>query len=135
MTVVEEALPEPQPLRRPRRVRRIGCGIALALWFTLLLTPCLCIVLAVQQEILVPLGSAPGQELRIWLINQARERGLGISTGQVTEGDDTALCVQTTTRFLLWAGQGDTNAYCECYIRENASEPWSSSSVEMNACG
>jgi hypothetical protein len=116
-----EPSPAPAP---PGRVRRIGCTTAVILWFLLLLTPCLCFYFSVQQEVTVPLGAAPGQSLRVWLVMEARTRGLGVSTGAVARESETELCVETTTSYLLWQGRPQNTVYCECYTREDSAQAW-----------
>lgn len=98
------------PLRRP------GCVAALILWFIALLTPCFLIMLAVRGEITITTGSAPDQQLRIWLIQEADERGIGISSAGVQQ-DGEAVCVQTNVNFVLWRGKAQPTQYCECYIQ------------------
>ncbi len=126
--------PESTPALRRRPIRRVGCGILLVIWFLVLLLPCGLIVLAVQQEIVIPTGGAPGQQTRFWLISEPTERGFGISTAAVTPTGDNAICVQTDVRFVLWAGQADPLSYCECYERANADEAWSLLSSSSVAC-
>jgi hypothetical protein len=86
----------------------------------LLLTPCLVIVLATRGEISISTGSAPDQELRIWLVMEARSRGLGVSNASLHE-QDSATCVQTDVQFWLWQGSEAPTSYCECYTREGES--------------
>ena len=106
-----ETNPNPQrsPLRRP------GCILGLILWFAALLTPCFLITLAVRGEISVTTGSAPEQRLRIWLIQEADQSGIGISNASVHEQGE-SLCVQTNVHFVLWRGEAQPTQYCECYI-------------------
>ncbi len=125
--------PELTPPRR-RLIRRIGCGVLLVIWFCVLLLPCGLIVLAVQQQIVIPTGNAPGQQTRIWLISEPTERGFGISTASAISTDDNTLCVRTDVRFLLWAGQADPLSYCECYARANAGDAWSLTGSSQGAC-
>lgn len=115
-------------------LRRLGCGIALVLWFALLLVPCLLIVMATQGEITISQGSLPGQQIRVWLIMEATERGFGISSTSTQQTDPNIACVQTNTRFVLWAGQADPLSYCDCYARADAESPWSSVSTTQGVC-
>lgn len=124
----------PVPVAPRSRKRRIGCIVLLILWFALLLAPCGLFYLAMQQEFTIPLGGAPGQELRVWLVMEPRTRGLGVSVGQVTSTTDNGLCVQTSTSYLLWAGRPDNSVYCECYVRETAGQPWSYQNNLAGAC-
>lgn len=123
---------ENQPsLRHP--LRRPGCVIALVLWFLILLTPCIMIMLATQGEISIPTGSAPEQRLRVWLVQEAAQSGIGISNVDVQWTTDEALCVQTSVRFLIWRGRAEEpSQYCECY--EKAESDWRISRVDEGAC-
>jgi hypothetical protein len=121
--------------RRPRSpLRRAGCTVLLILWFLLLLAPCFCIVLATQGEIVIPQGSAPGQAIRIWLIMEADQRGLGVASSSVMQEQENTLCVESNTRFLLWSGSAEPISSCECYERARADEQWSLLSVSNEAC-
>jgi hypothetical protein len=115
-------------------LRRLGCGLLLVLWFVLLLTPCGLFLIAMTGELTVPTGGLPEQELRIWLVMEADQRGLGISTGAPQDVTETAFCIQTDTRFALWAGRGQPASYCDCYTRADAASAWSLASVAQGAC-
>lgn len=116
------------------RRRRFGCTMVIILWFLLLLTPCLLFYFSVQQEMTIPLGAAPGQSVRIWLVMEPRARGLGISVGQVAHETPADLCVETATNYLLWQGQSENTLYCECYSRDDEAEPWTYLGSEAGAC-
>jgi hypothetical protein len=120
----------------PRRspLRRIGCTVALIVWFALLLVPYLLIIMATQGEITIAQGSLPGQQIRVWLIMEANERGLGVSSTSARQTDPNAACVQTDTRFLLWSGSAEPLSYCECYARADADSLWTSVSTEAGVC-
>jgi hypothetical protein len=108
--------------------------VAVIVWFALLLTPCAFFYFAVQGEASIRTGGAPGQELRVWLVMETRTRGLGVSNGVAVTQSETAVCVQTTTQYLLWQGRAENAAYCECYVRTDASQPWSYASGAQGAC-
>ena len=121
--------------QRPRRspLARLGCGVALVIWGLLLLTPCFFITLAVRGEISLDTGPAPEQRLRIWLIMEADERGLGISTtSSVPQADLT--CIQTDVRFVLWEGEAEPVSYCHCYEHPPDSDTWNLQAVTSNTC-
>ncbi|MBZ0303284.1 MAG: hypothetical protein K8J31_26310 [Anaerolineae bacterium] len=127
-----EAQPDPDtPAPRRHPLRRPGCILGLILWFLILLTPCFMIVLAVQGEIAVTTGSAPDQRLRVWLIQEAAQSGIGVSSASVQTQDD-LLCVQTDVRFVLWRGSAEPTQYCECYTGTDAN--WQTVRVEQSAC-
>ncbi len=128
----EPVLPvAPVPPRRSR-LRRVGCGVILAIWFLLLLTPCVLVYLATQGEITISTGSVPGQELRLWLMTEDRNRGVGISSAAVAGGNGTTdICLQTDVRYLLWAGRGENASYCECYTRTSPDVAWTSAAAAI----
>ncbi len=109
--------------------------MALVLWFLLLLSPCFLITLASQGEIVIPLGGAPNQSLRLWLVSEADQRGLVLSLPSISRSTDALMCVQTQTRFFLWAGRAEEDVYyCECYSRDSAAAEWALISADTGAC-
>lgn len=128
----DSAQPAPRPPKS--RARRAGCIIAVILWFLLLLTPCALFYFSVQQELTIPLGAAPGQSVRVWLVMEPRSRGLGISVGRVAGETPSELCVETSTNYLLWQGRPENTVYCECYARNDAAQPWAYLGSETGTC-
>lgn len=121
----------------PRRspLRRLGCTIAVIIWFIVLLTPCLCIVLASQGEIAVRLGDVPGQSFRLWLLNESRQRGIGISRPTVYASEEqNQVCLQTDVSFILWIGSAEAITYCECYTQLDDNAAWELLSNLQTAC-
>jgi hypothetical protein len=126
----------PAPVRRRRSpLRRLGCGIALVFWFLVLLLPCALFTMATQGQITISQGGLPGQEIRVWLIMEIEQRGLGVSSTSVHGSDPNALCLQTNVSYLLWAGRADPTTYCDCYARPDAQNAWELVSTQMDACG
>ncbi len=121
----------PTPKRRSL-LRRLGCGIGLLIWAILLLLPCIAILLISQGEIAVQLGSLPDQSLRVWLIQDAAERGIGIAYPSVHSGEDSTTCLQTDTNFMLWMGKGETSSYCECFVPDG--DNWKSVRTTQASC-
>lgn len=120
---------------KPRSTRRkIAITIALVIWFALLLLPCFFLTLAFNQEIVIPTGDLPGQYVRIWLVMEPFERGIGYSTASVQQSGGERACVTTSTGFLLWQGRGEPVSACECYERAAATADWSLVSVAPDAC-
>ena len=120
------------PIKPRRRLRRLGCWIGLVIWIILLLLPCLAIALISQGEIAVQLGNVPGQTLRVWLIQDATERGIGVARPTVRTNENSNVCLQTDTSFLLWMGKGEATSYCECYT--NDGDNWKSVSSTQGSC-
>lgn len=105
-------------------LRRIGCGIALTLWFLLLLTPCIMVYAASLGEITIPQGDLPGQSIRLWMIQEARSQGIGIASTSALNIDENTRCLQTDNRFLLWRGSEPPVTYCECFRRSGGEGRW-----------
>jgi hypothetical protein len=115
-------------------IRRAGCILALVGWFAILLLPCFLIVLATQQEISITTGDAPGQQIRLWLISEADERGVALSTASVHQSTQNTICVQTDVRYMLWAGSSEPSTYCDCYERASADASWSFITTTSGVC-
>jgi hypothetical protein len=122
------------PARRRSPIRRLGCIVLVAIWFLILLIPCFFISLAVNDQIVLPQGSAPGQELRFWLVMETERRGVGMSSTSAHWSDDNHVCIQTDARFLLWSGQGQPVSYCTCYTRSGSDSEWTSGSSQSGSC-
>lgn len=144
---MSEPNPPSQPLplydiklveKRRSPLQRLGCGMALVLWFTFLLTPCACIFLATQGEIIIPNGNVPEPEshplLQIDLISEIDYRGFRIvTTGLYGDTEDT-VCVQSNISYVLWQGEGEPATYCDCYTRPSSDAAWGLTSTEQGGC-
>ena len=119
-------------MKLKRRLRRLGCGALLVLWFLLLLTPCLAVVLLTQREIVLTHSDVPNDDFRVWLIQEAGQRGIAISNSRRVTVPNDAVCTLIDVRFLLWQGKGDPNHYCSCYARQ--ADSWSSIAEGAEAC-
>ncbi len=106
-----------------KRLRQIGCGALVFVWFAvLILVPCGAITLISGSEIRLTRSNVPDDyALRVWLLQQANERGFGISTDYTVTPNAGTVCTITTTRFLLWKGVGAAPSRdCECYARQDS---------------
>lgn len=125
------------PERRARRspLRRAGCVVALVLWFLVLLAPCGLFYLATQGEIALTFNPSPPQIVRVWLVMEARQRGIGFSRPSiVVDAANQTVCVQTDVTFLLWEGRADdlASTYCECYAQDSGQ--WTLMSTGTGVC-
>ncbi len=122
------------PVKKMRRSRRwlLGCGVAL--WFAFLMLPCFFLVMLTQGQISVTTGDLPDQAIRVWLVNEARQRGFGIAVPSTHAGNSGQMCLQTDVRFLSWMGSGEPAVYCECYERSSDAEAWSLVSTAQAGC-
>ena len=131
----------PVTVKRRGPLRRLGCGLALALWFLFLLTPCALFYLATNGEIRLDHADMPQPHsqprLLISLINDVDNRGLQIlrstKTGAV---GDTSVCVETAVAYLLWASSKSNQdvIYCDCYSRADAAAAWTLEETRLSPC-
>lgn len=129
----ELVTPIPTTAKPRSLLRRIGCSFGLIFWILLLLTPCFCLVLASQGEISIRLGDVPGQSFRIWLVNEARERGIAVAWPTLHSiSQEGNLCLQIDVKFVLWMGQGNETSYCDCYAQLD--NQWSLTSTLSGIC-
>ncbi len=122
-------------IKIPKLLSRIGCGLAVVLWFMLLTLPCFAVVLATQGEIILTHSDIPFDDFRVWLIQQPRQRGIAISNSHRVSAVDgsNAVCTVLDAHFILWEGQPVTSPhYCSCYKPESGG--WSSVAEGDDAC-
>ena len=132
----------PAPAKRRSKARRFGCGLALLLWFTLLMTPCALFYLAATGEIRLEHGDIPQAHahplLLLSLISERDDRGLRIETSRIATGQPAGLtlCVETAVRFLLWqySGGNQNVSYCDCYARQTPESAWELSNTSGDVC-
>jgi hypothetical protein len=107
-------------------------------WLLVILSPCVVLTLAFQQEIMITWSDVPEDALRVWVVSERRLRGLGISTARRVDAvspaapQGKAVCTVIDTRFLLWEGSADSAHQCSCYVRQN--ERWQSVAEGQDAC-
>lgn len=104
----------------------VGCFISLITGALAVMVFFFVLTLAKQGEVSFKRGELG--EIRIWLIRQGENRGLGLSSTRIVHGSERAgeACVETKVQFLLWkSGEGIQNTnYCECYRLQG--ESWTS---------
>lgn len=123
------------------RLGKLGCGVALILWFMVLLLPCAFFVLATSGSIRIGHGDIPAPEshprLEISLIMAPEQRGLQITRSVLTAGTATDQCIETYVSYALWQTDGSAASavYCDCYERAATDAPWTLASTVYDACG
>jgi hypothetical protein len=131
---VQSEIQNEAPVRKPPGLlRRFGCLILLVIWFAFVLSPCVLITLAQQGEITISQGELPNQYIRVWLIMEIDQRGVGISTTSQQEING-AQCLQTDVNFALWEGEEAPLSYCDCYARDDTASIWSLTSSQQGVC-
>jgi hypothetical protein len=119
---------------------RFFFGLALVLWFGILLLPCAMFSLAVNGSIRIPHISAPEPETQpffeVNLIMSVEQRGLQIVRSVVMPLQNEQQCVETHVSYLLWYTDGtdESAVFCDCYKRDGASARWQSSGSTLGAC-
>ena len=119
-----------------RSARRIGCGLLVAMWFAfLLLVPCAALTLINGGEIRLARSDVPDDyALRVWLIQESHQRGLGVSTDYNFSLDENTVCTVTDTRFVLWLGSADPSHTCACYSKSNGTYTMHDTALGADSC-
>jgi hypothetical protein len=134
--------PPRQPILTIPQSRRgkIGCGMALVIWFLLLSLPCAMFWFASGNEIRLAHGNVPESYdhplLEIGLIMEVANRGMKFKTSEIFSAGDNAVCVQTNLNYLLWYSRESNPAtsFCDCYERENPAAAWSNIGTTPGDC-
>lgn len=113
-------------------LRRMGCGAMLAVWFALMLSPCVIVTVLVEGEFVVKLSDKPNHNLRMFNVDTDDRRGFGFSYGEVERETDEELCVITHVRYIMWRGENSPVDYCQCYARSG--DVWLGGPVLDEAC-
>lgn len=127
-----EAIAPMHPKRS--RLRRLGCGFALAVWFVLMLWPCVLITVLIEGEFVVGLSDRPGHEVRMFNVESEDSRGFGFSVAEIAEETDDLLCVKTYVRYVIWRGENEPVDYCRCYEYELQSSDWQATRAVNASC-
>jgi len=119
--------------RRELVVRRVVFWGGIVVWVLVLSLPLLVVMLAMRGEITVGVpGDYPDSEVRVWMIMERDQRGVGVSRPVVASRTDSALQVQMNVRYLLWEGESEAARYCVTYTR--AGEGWQMAGTVEGAC-
>lgn len=122
------------------RIGKVGCGIALVLWFMLLTLPCAMFWFASGNEIQLQHGSVPEAYdhplLEIGLIMTTENRGVKFKSSQIFSQGDNAVCVQTNLNYVLWYSREENPAtsFCNCYERSDTAGTWSGTGTTDGDC-
>ncbi len=113
------APPKPAPTKMTpfQLARRLGCGVILALWFGLMLSPCVVITVLVEGEFIINLSDRPNHRLRMFDVDTDDKRGFGFSMGNIERENETELCVITRVRYVMWRGENEPVNFCQCYTQ------------------
>lgn len=93
-------------------LKRIGYTTLFLFWCVIMLLPTIFFfTLSDGQSVW---GDDPNDQLRIFLMQEVGQEGLGVQwTRPVTDNND-GLCVMTSVRYVMLAGEADNNDSCVC---------------------
>lgn len=98
----------------------VGCLIS----FLIVAIP-VCLILGSAALLLrgeLTLKTGPVSEIRLWVVREGVEQGVGLSTMQRVAGGDKTdfVCYRSEVHFLLWRSLAveRQSTYCECYEYE-----------------
>ena len=98
----------------------VGCLSALVA--TALAASLLLIILSVALRGEARFSKGDLGELRIWLIRESANQGLGFSTSRIIAGSESSgeVCIRTTARFLMIRSDREIEdvVYCDCSERK-----------------
>jgi hypothetical protein len=103
------------------------------LWLLLLTTPFCIFILAAQHEVTFTYSDVPNDTLRIWTIQEARLRGIGVSNSRRISAPNAATCTIIDTHFFLWQGSAAAAHECSCYTRPKVGD-WTPVAEGADAC-
>ena len=102
----------------------LGCLSALLIAVTAASLLLLVLSIALRGEARFSKGDLG--ELRVWLIRETANQGLGLSTTRIMAGRESSgeACIRTTARFLMVRSGQEIQSvvYCDCY--EKQGETW-----------
>lgn len=103
-----------------------ACGCFSALLVAVVGASLLLIVLSVALRGEARFSKGDLGELRVWLIRESANQGLGLTTTRVVAGRESSgeVCIRTTARFLMVrsAQEIEDVVFCDCY--EKQGETW-----------
>lgn len=127
-------------VQKPHPIKRLGCGLLLVLWFTLLLTPCALFYLAANGEIRIWHSDIPEPSahprLLVELVSEVDYRGLQLTRSYSVGAPADNICIQTDVNFYLWESIEDEldTSYCDCYERSSAEDAWQLYQTVTDTC-
>lgn len=116
-------------------LRRVLFYAGIAVWVVILSIPFFFVVLGMRGEMSIPLaGDFPENRLRIWMVMEPYERGIGYSLPRVAERSDVELHVETQVSYLMWEGEGENAVYCQQYTQDSDSATWIMADTAEGRC-
>ncbi|MFQ5942006.1 MAG: hypothetical protein ACE5JF_00465 [Anaerolineales bacterium] len=102
----------------------VGCSSTII--FAVVAASVLLIILSIALRGEARFSKGDLGELRLWLIRESANQGLGVSTTRIMGGSEVSgeVCIRTTARFLMIRSEQEIEdvVYCECYVKQG--ETW-----------
>lgn len=121
-------------------IGRFFFGVALVIWFAILLLPCAMFSLATTGTIRIPHINAPQPETQpffeINLLMSVEQRGLQFVRSVIVAGSDEQQCVETHVSYLMWFtdGTNENAIFCDCFAREQREGRWTLVDSSLDRC-
>jgi len=93
-----------------RWLRRFVYFLLFFLWLAIMFFPCMAFTLSMQQQI--EWGDSEGSHVRIFLLQEREKEGVGVEWKRPSGFNSN--CHKTSINYLMWVGEGDNTAYCQC---------------------
>lgn len=100
-------------------LKRMGYGALLVLWLGFMCVPAFfCALVANSGELVW--GDEPTNQVRFFLMQERDKEGLGVQWTRPV--DENGRCLRTTVRYLMFAGEAENQATCQCAPTTPAAE-------------
>lgn len=99
-------------------LKRLLIAVVLIVWFLLIISPTLAVVLARNGQL--QLGSPDGPHTRLFLLQEADNEGLGLERARAVPSppgvESSVICLQTNVRYWMWTPGVENQPvdYCQC---------------------
>ena len=94
-----------------RWLRRLIYLLIIFAWLLVMSFPTISFILATRGEL--RLGDSDRRHVRFFLVQEEAAAGVGVEWARPVRQQPG--CIRTTVTYLLWYGEGDNVAYCQCY--------------------
>jgi hypothetical protein len=91
--------------------RRLIYLVVILVWLLLMSFPAFAFLLATRGQLQV--GNDEGQHVRVFLLQEPDAEGIGVEQQRLLR--DSPGCRQTSVRYFMWAGEGESVSFCQCF--------------------
>ncbi len=95
-------------------LRRLAYLLVIIIWLLVMAFPIFAFVLAGRGQIM--LGEQTGSHVRIFLLREPDVEGVGVEWARPYRQQ--ADCTRTSVTYILWEGESENTAYCQCFASQ-----------------